>query len=227
MKNKTVNRPLQILDRLYSHTAPVYSRRSLQERTSSETSLRFRSTSSPSHSQLQHKQVADRCAHGAAPQQESAHDSLEDWLISRPPSSVYSSDNLPTSTAPAMFPPFGPRNRLQSDYPESLANLIENSPNERQAVAIEKLAAAACAIPSCIPVSVFQIPLHLLGTAFSTIHVLAIEFRQPVASPGLQHAATVASELSTRLPSSGLLRRKTIVACVKRSGLSALGPLLG
>ena len=205
----------------------MYSRRSLQEKTSSETSLRLSSTCSPRYSRLQHKQVLDRCAHSAAPQQKCAHNSLEDWLISRPPSGVYSSDNLPTSAAPATFSPFGPRNCLQSCYPESLANLIENSPTERQAVVIEKLGAAACAIPSCIPVSVLPIPLHLLGTAFSTIHILAIEFRQPVLSQGLQHAATVASELSTRSPSSGLLRRKAIVACVKRSGLSALGPLLG
>ena len=165
MNHKTVNRWFQILDRPYPRTAPVYSRRSLEERTSSETSLRFRSTFSPSHSQLQHKQVADRCAHRAAPQQESAHNSLEDWLISRPPSRVYLSDNLRNSGAPATFSLSGPRNRLQSDYRESCPNLINDNRTQRQPVAKEKLCAAACAIPSCIPVSAFPIPLHLLGTA--------------------------------------------------------------
>ena len=42
----------------------------------------------------------------------------------------------------------------------------------------------------------------------------------PVASPALQQAAAVASELSTQLPSFGRLQRKAIVACVKRCGLS-------
>ncbi len=51
------------------------------------------------------------------------------------------------------------------------------------------------------------------------MHVLAIEFRQSVSSPSLQHTAAVASELSTRLPSSGRLLREAVVALVKPSGL--------
>ena len=229
MKTKTVNRSLQILDRLQSHTAPVYSRSSLQEGTSSETSLRFRSISSPNQWQLQHSQIQDRYAHSVAPQQETkkrAHTSLEDWLVSRPPSSVYSSDNLPTSSGPATFSSLGPQNCLPSDNPKYFANLIKNSPTERQVVAIERLGAAACAIPSRIPTSSLPIPLHLLRTALPTIHVLAIESRQSVLSPSLQHTAAVASELSTRLPSSGHLLRKAIVASVKPSGLSSARLLL-
>ncbi len=90
---------------------PHQSRRSLEKSTSSATSLRCRSTFCQGHSQLQHKQFADRCAHRGSPQQESAHNRSEDWLISRPSSRVYFSDSLSTFGAVATFPLLGPRDR--------------------------------------------------------------------------------------------------------------------
>ena len=162
----------------------------------------------------------------SSPQQESAHHRLEDWLLSRPPSRVYLNDNLPTFAAVATSPLSGPRDRLGSHYLESFTHLINHAFTQRQLEPIEKLCAAACAIPSCIPVSGFIIPPHVLTTASSTMHVLAIKFRQPVAFPALQQTAAVASELSTRFARFALLVRKAIVASTKPWRLSLLGLLL-
>ncbi len=226
MKSETVDRSSQMLDRLYLHTPPVYARRSLEERTSSETSLRCRSTFSPNHSRLQHKQATHRRAHGGAPQQESARNGLEDWLMSQLPNRIYFSDNPPTFAAVATFSLRCPRDRLRSHYPESFTHLINHGFTQRQLVPIEKLCVAACAIPSCIPISAFIIPPHVLTTAWSTMQVLAIKFRQPVTFPALQQTAAVASELLTRFARFALLVRKAIVASTKPWRLSLLGLLL-
>ena len=146
--------------------------------------------------------------------------------MSRPPSRVYFSDSLPTFGAVATFSLLGPRDRLGSHYLKSFTHLINHAFTQRQLEPIEKLCAAACTIPSCIPVSAFIIPPHVLTTAWSTMQVLAIKFRQPVMFPALQQTAAVASELSTRFARFALLVRKAIVASTKPWRLSLLGLLL-